>query len=254
MLVVTSHDPGPLSNSYLVGDAPGGSAALVDGGTPTGPIHAAIEELDLTPTHVFVTHRHPDHIAHVREYAERYGIPRVGHRAEAEACGGFDIELEGGERFDVGELLLRALHIPGHTAGHLAIGVEHGEERALFSGDTLFRGSVGGTRGRGHTTFEELRASILDVILARPGFTTIYPGHTVPTTVAEELADNAFVRAWRGEDTVVERPCLVQGEPATLLLRAPDYDGGTKCWVRWPDGGLDIVAGSRVTAASEDAS
>ena len=248
MLVVTSHDPGPLSNSYLVGDAPGGHALLVDGGTPTGPIHAALAEAQLTPTLLLVTHRHPDHIAHVREYARRYGVPVVGHRAEAEACGGFDVELGGGERFEVGDLRVTALHVPGHTAGHLAVLVEHDAERALFTGDTLFRGSVGGTRGRGHTTLDELRRSVLEVLLAQPPATRSFPGHTVPTSVAEELSGNAFVRAWRGEEPVSPRPCRVQGEPATLLLRAPDYDGGTKCWVRWPDGREDVVAGSRVVA------
>jgi hydroxyacylglutathione hydrolase len=247
--VVTSHDPGPLSNSYLVYDHEGGAALFVDGGTPTAPVHEEVRARRLRPELLVVTHRHPDHIAHVREYAARYGIPVAGHPAEAEACGGFDRLLSGGEALTVGELEVTPLHVPGHTAGHLAVLVRHGEERAVFTGDTLFAGSVGGTRGPGHTSLADLRSSVLEVLLALPPDTVVHPGHTVPTTVAAERAGNAFVRAWSGEELPAPRPCLVTGAPATLLLRAPDYDGGTKCWVRWPDGGEDVVPGSRVREA-----
>ena len=249
MFVVSSQDPRYLSNSYLVADKSGGAALLVDGGTPTGPIHAAVEEHGLSPSHLFVTHRHPDHIAHVREYAERYSIPICGHREEARACGGFDVELEGGEEFESGELYAKALHIPGHTAGHLALYVRGGPQGAVFCGDTLFRGSVGGTRGVGHTSFEDLRHSVLEVLLALPRDTIIYPGHTVPSRVEEELDENRFVRAWSGRDEVREQAARFDGQAVTLLLRAPDYDGGTKCWIRWASNQLDVVAGSRVTNA-----
>lgn len=246
MLVVTSQDPGNLANSYLVAEGLGGAAILIDGGTPTGPIHAAVRAHGLRVERLFVTHRHPDHIAHVAQYAARYGIPTLGHRAEAQACGGFDQCLEGGEVFACGALEVRALHVPGHTAGHLAIVVSADEGMAVFTGDTLFRGSVGGTVGPGHTTLEDLRRSVVEVLLGLPEACVIYPGHTSPTTVAEERAGNAFVRAWCGEDPLREVPCLANGQRATLLLRAPDYDGGTKCWVRLADGREAIVAGSRV--------
>jgi len=249
MRVVTSSNERDLSNSYLVAEPASGAALLVDGGTPTAPIHAAVAELGLRPTHLLVTHRHPDHIAHLEEYATGYGLEVWGHRAEAEACGGFDRELEGGEELALGDLRARALHVPGHTAGHLAVHLTDAGSGtgAVFTGDTLFAGSVGGTRGRGHTCFEDLRHSVLEVILALPPETTIYPGHRCPTSVAEELEHNLFVRAWRGLDPPTETPCLALGEPATLLLRAPDYDGGTKCWVRFDAGGqLDVVPGSRV--------
>lgn len=248
MLVVTSQDARLLSNSYLVAEGVGGSAILIDGGTPTGPIHGAIEEHQLRPTHLFVTHRHPDHIAHLGEYRERYGIPTVGHRAESEACGGFDQVIDGGETFTSGSLGIQALHIPGHTAGHMAYVVN---DEAVFTGDTLFKGSVGGTRGSGHTTFEELRHSILDVLLALDPGTIIYPGHTVSSTVRQELEANQFVRAWSGRDPCESSAAVFGGEPVSLLLRAPDYDGGTKCWVRFEDGQMDVVAGSRVSRLRE---
>jgi hydroxyacylglutathione hydrolase len=76
---------------------------------------------------------------------------------------------------------------------------------------------------------------------------TVHPGHTDPTTVAQEWENNPFIRLWRGVDTVKEERCTAFGQPATLLLRAPDYDGGTKCWVRFDEGNTpDIVPGSQV--------
>ena len=54
----------------------------------------------------------------------------------------------------------------------------------VFTGDTLFKGSVGGVRAPGHTTFADLKASVMDTLLKLPPATTIRPGHTEPTTVA----------------------------------------------------------------------
>jgi glyoxylase-like metal-dependent hydrolase (beta-lactamase superfamily II) len=116
----------------------------------------------------------------------------------------------------------------------------------VFTGDTLFKGSVGGVRAPGHTTFGDLRHSIMDVLLALPPDTRIHPGHTDPTTVAEELASNRFVRLWRGEDGEGDEQVTVWEKPATLVLWGDDYDGGHKAWIRWEDGTDDIVGGSQV--------
>jgi hydroxyacylglutathione hydrolase len=137
---------------------------------------------------------------------------------------------------------VRALHTPGHTAGMLSFVI--GDQ--VFTGDTLFKDSVGGVRAPGHTTFADLRESIMDKLLRLPADTTIRPGHTDPTTVADELEHNPFVRLWRGLDEEGADKCTVWGDDATLVLWAPDYDGGHKAWVRWADGKDDIVPGSQV--------
>ncbi len=64
--------------------------------------------------------------------------------------------------------------------------------------------------------------------------------------MAREWEANAFVRIWRGLDPERADPCEALSQPATLVLMAPDYDGGHKAWVRWADGADDIVPGSRV--------
>jgi hydroxyacylglutathione hydrolase len=146
------------------------------------------------------------------------------------------------ETVGVGDLEVRTLATPGHTKGMLSLLVEGN----VFTGDTLFKNSVGGVRAPGHTTYADLRHSIMDVLLALPPETVIRPGHTEPTTVAEEWETNAFVRVWRGLDPEGDAPCTAMGEPATLVLLGDDYDGGHKAWVRWPDGSDDIVPGSQI--------
>jgi len=116
----------------------------------------------------------------------------------------------------------------------------------VFTGDTLFKHSVGGVRAPGHTTYADLRSSIMDKLLALAPETRIHPGHTDPTTVAQELEHNPFVRIWRGLDPEGSAPCTALGAQATLVLLGPDYDGGHKAWVRWGDGSDDIVPGSQV--------
>jgi hypothetical protein len=88
----------------------------------------------------------------------------------------------------------------------------------------------------------------MDTLLSLPPETRIHPGHTDPTTVADELEHNPFVRIWTGLDPEGEQACTALGKPATLILLADDYDGGHKAWVRWPDGSDDIVPGSQLIA------
>jgi hypothetical protein len=86
----------------------------------------------------------------------------------------------------------------------------------------------------------------MDVLMELPPEMIIYPGHTDSTTVAQEWDENLFIRLWRGLDDEGGERCTVWGDEATLVLWAPDYDGGHKAWVRWPDGRDDIVPGSQV--------
>lgn len=244
MILETLTVPCWLSNGYLVAAEAGGPAALIDAGAPAGEVLAALERHRLSLTHLLVTHRHPDHVASVAELRERLGCRVLAHRLEAPALPACDECLEGGERLACGALSIEVLHVPGHTAGHLAFLVDGS---VLFTGDTLFRGSVGGTRGSGSTGLADLRRSVLETLLGLSPEVEVYPGHTDSTTIAREREANPFVRAWRGLDPPGDAPCLVRGEPARLLLRARDYDGGTKCWVRFErDGREDVVGGSAV--------
>lgn len=244
VLVTKTMSPGWLSNTYLVIDRPQGHGVLIDTGGPSDPILKKIKSLGVTITHVLCTHHHYDHVAFNNLYKRHLGCPICGHTAERSLFTHLDHELRDGEELQSGDLHIRALHIPGHTLGQLAFLVN---EDRIFTGDTLFRGSVGGTRGPGHTTFEDLRHSIMEVLMRLPESTIVHPGHTDPTTIGREWSDNPFIRAWRGLDRQLDRPCTAMGRPATLLVQARDYDGGTKCQVRFNDDGEEaVVGGSRV--------
>lgn len=243
MIIERSMSPDWLSNTYLVADEPGGHAVLIDTGGPADPIQAAIKRLKVTVTHALCTHHHIDHVSNNDLYKRALGCTICGHAAERSLFGKLDTELRHDEVIRTGGLSIRCLHIPGHTLGQLAFLVEGA---GVFTGDTLFKGSIGGTRGPGHTTFADIRRSIMDVLMTLPPETAVYPGHMGKTTIRTEWDMNAFIRMWRGLDPEGTGRCTAMGQAATLVLRAPDYDGGTKCWVRFEGGVDDIVPGSMV--------
>jgi glyoxylase-like metal-dependent hydrolase (beta-lactamase superfamily II) len=243
MILERAMDPTYLSNTYLVAAQDGGEAFLVDAGGPLEPLLAVADNHDLTVTHVLLTHHHGDHVAALGEVLERWPRAEVLiHPLEADLVMGVTGTLEPGQELEAGGLPVRPIPIPGHTAGMLGFEVMGN----VFTGDTLFKGSVGGVRAPGSTTFADLRHSIMGVLMALPPETVVRPGHTEATTIGVEWQSNPFVRVWRGEDPEGSELCTALGEPATLVLWASDYDGGHKAWVRWPDGSDDIVPGSRV--------
>jgi glyoxylase-like metal-dependent hydrolase (beta-lactamase superfamily II) len=245
VIVEKSMNRSYLSNSYLVGDRVGGQAVVIDTGGPLPPILEAIERHRLELTHVLCTHHHLDHVTHNSDFQQRFGCPVCAHPAEAALLRDVDLHLSDGDEIRSGELTIRALHVPGHTSGQLAFLVD---DEAVFTGDTLFRRTVGGTRAPGASGFEDLQRSIMEVLMGLPRETVVYPGHMDETTILEEWEQNPFIRLWRGLDAPAERRCKVAGRPATLLLEAGDYDGGTKCWVRFDEGErLAIVGGSQVS-------
>jgi hydroxyacylglutathione hydrolase len=253
VIVERSLHPRFVSNTFLVADGDGGPAFFVDAGGPVAPLVEAADRLGLTPTHVLLTHHHYDHVCEVDQLLARWPRPQVlisqrehellSAAGPSPATG----RIEPGDTLRFGALEVRALHTPGHTAGMLSLLVsEDGGGAAVFTGDTLFKNSVGGVKAPGHSTYEDLRDSIMDTLMSLPPETVIHPGHADSTMVGQEWASNAFIRVWRGLDPEGEEPCTALGEPATLVLLGADYDGGTKAWVRWPDGSDDIVPGSKV--------
>jgi hydroxyacylglutathione hydrolase len=244
MIVERSMHPDWLSNTYLVAAGPGGDGFLVDAGGPVRPLLDQAATNDIAISHVLLTHHHHDHVAELAAVRLRFPDAQVLiHPDERELIDGATGDLRPDEELDIGGVSVRAIHTPGHTRGMLSLLVDGTD---VFTGDTLFKNSVGGVRAPGHTSYADLKHSIMEVLLQLPPETTIRPGHTDPTTVAAELASNAFVRVWRGLDPEGSEPCTAMGEPATLVLLGDDYDGGHKAWVRWPDGADDIVPGSQV--------
>lgn len=233
-----------LSNTYVVADELGGHAVMIDAGGPVAPLLRFIERGPFRLSHVLLTHHHHDHVAELDEVLRAHpSTPVLIHPLERGHVPQATGALQPGATITSGALEIEPLHTPGHTAGMVSLLINGTD---VFTGDTLFKGSVGGVRAPGHTTYADLKSSIMDTLLGLPPQTRIHPGHTDPTTVAGELEHNAFVRIWRGLDPEGSEPCTALGEPATLILLGADYDGGHKAWVRWADGSDDIVPGSLV--------
>ena len=231
MIVERVEHPQWLSNAYLVADAPGGTGVLIDANGLEGQLERIADEQQIEITHVLRTHSHPDHVVGIEELARRRRVPLVGWP-----------ELGDGDTVTSGAVEIRALYTPGHCADHLAFLVDGSQ---CFTADVLFNGTVGGTSGP-EGNLDELKHSILEVLLELVPETAVHPGHTLPTTIAAERQANPFIRAWLDDEWPEPADCRVSGAPATLLLWAPDYDGGHKALVRYPDGRETIVGGSRV--------
>ncbi len=212
--------PAWLSNAYLVADEPGGVAVFVDSGAPLEPLLAAVERESLTPTHLLVTHAHPDHVAGNDELARRYDVEITSAPVES-----------GGLRID-------ALATPGHSDDGVSFVVN---EIVCFSGDTLFLDAVGGGPDAG-----AIRRSVMEVLMPLPPEVRVLPGHTDETTIAREWDENPFVRAWRGLEPEVGERVRFAGRAATVVVWSPDYDGKGKALVRFDDGRDAIVGGSRI--------
>jgi glyoxylase-like metal-dependent hydrolase (beta-lactamase superfamily II) len=229
VIVERAEHPQWTSNAYLVAEGEGGCGVLIDSNGVEDPLLRMVDEQGITITHVLVTHGDMDHVARIDELAARFGVEVTRH-------------YEGDLRS--GSLELSAIPTPGHALEHYALLVDGTD---CFTGDCLFKGTVGGTGNGGPNGYRNQVDSIMNKLMSLPPQTRIHPGHTLPSTIGEEWERNPFIRIWRGLDPEGDEPCLVRGEEATLILFGPDYDGTHKAWVRYPDGRDAIVGGSQIT-------
>jgi glyoxylase-like metal-dependent hydrolase (beta-lactamase superfamily II) len=140
----------------------------------------------LTLTHVLLTHHHHDHIGELGQVLARHpDVPVLIHPLEREHVPQATGTMEPHQTIETGALQIEPLHTPGHTAGMFSLLVNGTD---VFTGDTLFKGSVGGVRAPGSTTYQDLKDSIMVTLLSLPSETRIHPGHTDPTTVASTTA------------------------------------------------------------------
>jgi len=243
MIIERAEHPQWTSNAYLLADEDGGNGVLVDSNGVEEPLLALVEERGITITHVLVTHQHMDHVVRVGELGRRFAVPVVGGTLTGEAGVPLDETWEDGETIRSGGLEIRTIATPGHCPDQFALLVNGTD---VLTADCLFKGTIGGTGGGGPDGYANQRHSIMDVLMALTPETRVHPGHTLPTTIGDEWEQNPFIRIWRGVDPEGDEQCRVRGEPATLILFGPDYDGTHKAWVRYPDGRDAIVGGSQI--------
>ncbi len=207
-------------NCYLVYEDT--EAVAIDPGADEGKINGALKQQGLTLKMILLTHGHADHIGAVDVLRKQWNCPVAIHKEDADMLTdpsknlsafmgeqivtmGAEIlfgngaqhvpeDLDGtpaasAEVVRVGDLSIQVIHTPGHTPG----GVCYLVDDMLFSGDTLFAGSIGRTDFPGGS-YEEIMHSINDVIANLSGVEGVYPGHMQETTLAQEKRTNPYMR------------------------------------------------------------
>jgi len=195
-------------NCYLLYDPARGGAVVVDPGSEAERLAQVLDQRKLKPVLILATHGHWDHVGGVHHLQQVYGAPFALAKADAElldvledsfAFYGMgstkkpvvDRWLMAGEVLQAGGLDLRVLGTPGHTQGGLCF--YHPGSASLFSGDTLFAGSVGRSDFEGGDHGQLIR-SIREELLSLPDDTRVYPGHGEASTIGQERAENRFLQ------------------------------------------------------------
>jgi len=186
------HDPHP-SNGYLFFLEDGRTAALVDPAGLPETILRAIDEGPYALRYILITHEHADHCDATADIARAFPQAEiVMHAADVHAIGAFGARatrVVDGDELPFGEhASIRMLHTPGHTDGSSCFLFKS----TLFTGDTLFAGSVGGAFGE-RSTYRDILESVSTKIFALDEATVLMPGHGPPTTVGLERRHNPFV-------------------------------------------------------------
>jgi len=194
------------TNCYIIADEKSKIAAIIDPGGDANEIINTVTKAKLIVKYIILTHGHGDHIAALKEVKEATDAKIAIHELDAHMLyspesnlstllgNGFtqpsaDIKLIGNEEFNLGDLTLKIIHTPGHTPGGISIQVDN----VVFTGDTLFEGSIGRTDFPGGS-FDKLINSIKDNLLILEDDTKIFPGHGEPSTIGYEKNMNPFLR------------------------------------------------------------
>jgi len=209
-------------NCYVLAPRAGSDAIVVDPGQRAmGALRRVLDENRLTPAAVLLTHGHIDHIWSAQKVADTYGCPAFIHPADrfmlADPIKGFGprigqlalgalfreprqvVELDrDGDTLDLGGIAVAVDHTPGHTRGSVVfrvhdVGGESGFGAVAFTGDTLFKQSVGRTDLPGGSG-RDLLDSIVTKLLVLDDDTRVLPGHGESTTIGLERRTNPFLQ------------------------------------------------------------
>ena len=201
---------GPIQvNTYVAYDEETMTGFMVDPGGYVSAITDQIKKDGINLQYIILTHGHGDHIGGVAGYRRDFpAVKVVAHRDEqellmdgnlngsAEMFGrpvavGADLWVGNRESLRVGNINMTFFHTPGHTKGGMCIYIP-GTPGYCFSGDTIFRYSIGRTDFYGGD-FRILINSIKDVVFQLPDDTVLLPGHMDASTVGDEKRGNPFV-------------------------------------------------------------
>ena len=194
-------------NCFLLRRDGSDRALMVDPGDEAERLLHAVEQLGVSVEGILLTHTHFDHVGAVAPVARATGaevwVPEIEKGVLADinsfvpwpGFGPFESyeaehTLSGGEKLELAGLEIDVIFTPGHSPAHVSYSIP--DERAVFSGDVLFQGSVGRTDLPGGD-WPTLLESIRTLVDGLPGETAVYPGHMGITTLQAEQATNPFL-------------------------------------------------------------
>jgi len=195
-------------NCSIVGDEETGEAIVIDPGDEIERVQQVLARHKLRPKYIVATHAHIDHVGGFAELKRATGAAVLMHAGDlplyqnlalqAEWLGvlppgiaSVDQFLKEGDTLRIGSHVFEVLHTPGHSPGSLSLHLPGAQEK-LFSGDTLFQGSIGRTDLWGGS-YEQILRSIHERLLVFPDETPVFPGHGPATVIGEERETNPFL-------------------------------------------------------------
>jgi hydroxyacylglutathione hydrolase len=216
-VLITGFPAGMLAcNCYVLAQRAGADAVVVDPGQRAmGPLRRILDDNRLTPAAVLLTHGHIDHMWSAQKVADTYGCPVYIHPDDrfmlSDPIKGFGprlgqiafgalfrepkqvVELDrDGDKIDLGDTVVTIDHTPGHTRGSVVFRVDGDDSELAFTGDTLFRQSVGRTDLPGGSG-RDLLTSIVTKLLVLDDDTVVLPGHGERSTIGFERRANPFL-------------------------------------------------------------
>lgn len=189
------------ANCYIVMDEETKEALIMDPGGDEEDIIEAADNLGARVKYIVLTHGHIDHTGAVITLKKRYNVPVYIHAKDEElilkrtfmfgvldSSKGADGNLKDGDILTLGNMEVKCIETPGHTPGGVCFLVENN----LFTGDTLFSGSIGRTDLTGGN-FETIIKSIKEKLMVLDSVVVVYPGHGPSSTIGREKQSNPFL-------------------------------------------------------------
>ena len=202
---------GPVQeNTWIARQDGSDKALLIDPGDEPEKLLEALKELQTTPEAILITHCHFDHVGAVKAMAQATGAPVYCPAGEvfmledinSFAFPGLTFEsytpehtVKDGDKLQLAGFEIDVIGTPGHSPDHVTYSIA--ADKAIFSGDVLFQGSIGRTDlpGCDHDTLMASIAKLLDTL---PDDTGVLPGHMDPSMLGQDRRSNPFLQALAG--------------------------------------------------------
>jgi hydroxyacylglutathione hydrolase len=206
---------GPIQcNCYIISDSVTKQAYIIDPGAESKELLSYLEKKHFDLKALLITHAHVDHVGGIQIINSSFTVPAYYHVGDQPLYKNLQMQadffglslsqlqasqptvgeptLEHNQKFSFGSGSLNVIHTPGHTPGSCCFYAQ-GEQSLLFTGDTLFEGSIGRTDLWGGS-YEQIIDSIQSRLMTLDERLPVLPGHGDPTTIGEERLNNPFLK------------------------------------------------------------